>query len=454
MKRYIKRIICAILCLCMLLGTLSLVSCTDEESSGKKNNGGDSTEETIVTAVRIKRAMKANERLVRNDLQEVQVYTSDLPAGAVTNIKDAIGKYLSTDVVAGEYVLSGKISEKKGVGTSSSGDVLGTEDYIIVTDYIKMGTDVSESLQKLINENPNKTLYFPDGTYRFSKSITTSADPKKTVSLRLSNYAIFTPSSDFEHVEGQGLVRLGATDKPKTANAAAATGNSFYFMGGIIDMQGKGTAISVEGGRDILINNFAIRKSDIGIHIQTDYVDVDSGVVAGSGTDGYKAKTTIGVLVEGSYNTINNMRICSITRGIMLTEGNNVLRNLHPLYTTTKDDESAGFWDESTGNFYDYCYSDNFAIGFHLADGNVSVLNGCFSFWYSDSPLRHWGIRQEGKFNSIVRNTRIDMCDSDKDSANPDNAYIWVEQTGGKGAIVDPIGGGGDHATYLNTYKK
>ena len=37
--------------------------------------------------------------------------------------------------------------------------------YLIVTDYICVDgkSDVSDALQKLIDENPNRTLFFPDG---------------------------------------------------------------------------------------------------------------------------------------------------------------------------------------------------------------------------------------------------------------------------------------------------
>lgn len=40
-------------------------------------------------------------------------------------------------------------------------------------------TDVTEALQTLINENPNRTLFFPDGTYLIRKPITTSGDRRR-----------------------------------------------------------------------------------------------------------------------------------------------------------------------------------------------------------------------------------------------------------------------------------
>ena len=37
--------------------------------------------------------------------------------------------------------------------------------YVVVTDSIDVnsGVDVSEEIQKIIDENPNRTIYFPDG---------------------------------------------------------------------------------------------------------------------------------------------------------------------------------------------------------------------------------------------------------------------------------------------------
>ena len=63
--------------------------------------------------------------------------------------------------------------------------------YLIVTDYIKAdsGKDVSDELQKLILDNPNRTLYFPDGVYLISEPICTPANPIHSVSLVLSCYA-------------------------------------------------------------------------------------------------------------------------------------------------------------------------------------------------------------------------------------------------------------------------
>ncbi|MBQ3822496.1 MAG: hypothetical protein II807_05550, partial [Thermoguttaceae bacterium] len=57
-------------------------------------------------------------------------------------------------------------------------------------------TDVADALQKVIDANPHRTLWFPDGTYLLSKPIATPADPNKAVSLDMADFAIIKPTKD------------------------------------------------------------------------------------------------------------------------------------------------------------------------------------------------------------------------------------------------------------------
>ena len=49
----------------------------------------------------------------------------------------------------------------------------------------------SDAIQRLIDANPNREIFFPDGTYLLDKPICTPAHPEKSVALRLSTYAKF-----------------------------------------------------------------------------------------------------------------------------------------------------------------------------------------------------------------------------------------------------------------------
>ena len=75
--------------------------------------------------------------------------------------------------------------------------------YVVVTDYIQANTglDVSDAIQKIIDENPHRTIYFPDGIYVLSHPVMTPADPKLSVSLSLSAYAILKASDDWTDTE-------------------------------------------------------------------------------------------------------------------------------------------------------------------------------------------------------------------------------------------------------------
>ena len=82
--------------------------------------------------------------------------------------------------------------------------------YVIVTDYVKANgkKDVSDIIQKIIDDNPHRTIYFPDGIYLLSKPIKTPANPQLSVSLELSNYAILKASENWS--DSEAMVRLGA----------------------------------------------------------------------------------------------------------------------------------------------------------------------------------------------------------------------------------------------------
>ncbi|MBQ2374218.1 MAG: hypothetical protein II299_03815, partial [Alistipes sp.] len=84
--------------------------------------------------------------------------------------------------------------------------------YVVVTDYVKANgkKDVSDAIQQIIDSNPNRTIYFPDGVYLISKPICTPADPRKSVSLELSNYATIKAMEGWAHDEA--MVRLGGKD--------------------------------------------------------------------------------------------------------------------------------------------------------------------------------------------------------------------------------------------------
>ncbi len=331
--------------------------------------------------------------------------------------------------------------------------------YVIITDYVpaNTGKDVADEIQKVIDENPRKTIYFPDGEYLISKPICTGGHFSTAVSLDLANFAIIKATPDWSSDEA--MIRLGGKDRYFRINA---TGTNNYISGGVIDGSGVAKGLSVDSGREYSIRNISLKFVTNGIHIKwnAEYGSNDSDIfnvnIVGMGIKG-----SVGLLIEGSDNTFANMRIANFEVGVRCSGGGNFLRNIHPLYIYKDDNDfshageieyldSIGFDDLSNGTWYDICYSDNFATGFRMQSKTKSIYNSCFSYWYTTRGDVAVGFHAKGQFNSVIKSSRIDLRNVS------DAAYIKVDEEGGSGSIEHPIFKlehctNNDHEAYLTT---
>lgn len=276
--------------------------------------------------------------------------------------------------------------------------------YISVADYIDFASaDVSDAIQNVIDSNPNRTIYFPDGTYKLSKSIFTPADPRKSVDLQLSNFAVLKANSDFD---GDAVVRLGGKDP---YNTTRINGSNYSLNGGIIDGSNITNGVSIDSGRETRISNVSIKNTIIGIHVKygansgsSDSDIIDCNIIGTGKPD------SVGILLEGYDNTITNVRLGNIFIGIWLKSSGNSLTNLHPLYTSdyTDYENSCGFYDEGGSNTYNYCYSDQFCIGFYVKRA-TNIYTDCFVYWYSSNGNREIAFKAEKSFDSRVSGVQI-----------------------------------------------
>lgn len=287
----------------------------------------------------------------------------------------------------------------------------------------------SAAIQRLIDENPNREIFFPDGTYLLDRPICTPADPKKSVSLKLSNYAIFKADSGWTNKEA--MVRLGGSHSSRDIFVA---GSCYSFTGGILDGSGRAKGLSIDSGRETRVCDVSMKNVTTGLHIKwgsnSGSSDADISNVNIVGAD---PSSSVGVLIEAYDNTLANMRIANVLVGVRLKQGGNMLSRIHPLRgSQPKFKESIGFWDTSDGNRYDMCYSDHFATGFRLG-GGVSILRDCIAWWYKDdSGLPHTAILCEKRFASLVTNLQVGFR-----GKKAVNTVLSVGEGGGKGFISD-----------------
>ena len=323
-----------------------------------------------------------------------------------------------------------------GAPETSMADAVRTCDYLIATDYVKADgkTDVSAGLQRLIDTNPNRTIFFPDGVYLLANPIATPADPKRSVDLRLSNYAILRASSDWKHTEA--MVRLGGIHP---ANNIKIPGSNYSLTGGVIDGAGKAKGVSIDCGRETKVQDVSMKNVQIGLHIKR---GVNSGSsdadISGINIVGNGKADSVGILVEGHDNTFSNIRIAHVKVGVCLRSSSNFLRNVHPLFTGSWAHyaDSVGFEDYGSNNYYNGCYSDQFVTGFLFgAKGRPHVLDNCQVFWYRSVPdARHTGIRSKGRFNALCTGLRVGFQPQAKGAVN---SILEVGKEGGKGFLRD-----------------
>ncbi len=305
------------------------------------------------------------------------------------------------------------------------------EGYVVVKVKADGKRDVSDAIQKIIDENPNRTIYFPDGIYLISKPILTPAEPTKSVALKLSNYATIKATEDWSHDEA--MVRLGGKD---AANNIVTPGSNYYLDGGIIDGSGVAKGVSIDSGRETVIRNTSMKNVVLGIHIKhgansgSSDADISSVNIVGAFNE-----KCVGVLVEGHDNTFTNMRIAGCHIGFVIRSGANSLRNIHPLYYGQDKNyqTSIGFLDERFDNQYDFCYSDEFATAFQSTGGR-SLYSNCFAYWYSKRGEKHTAFCSTGAFNSDVMNLNVGFGSH---NATKENVILEVAQPGGKGRFFN-----------------
>ncbi len=319
--------------------------------------------------------------------------------------------------------------------------------YIIVSDWLPNdgSRDVSDDLQKLIDDNPNRTLFFPDGVYLIGKTVRTPADPRKSVDLQLSNYAILRAAVPWT---GGPVISLGGKDP---YNDITIPGSNYSLTGGIVDCSDEADGVEIAGGRETRIFRTCIKGAVLGIHIlyganngssDSDLRDIN--------ITGAKGKYSTGIVVDGYDNSITNVRIGRISAGVVLHAGGNTMKNVHPLVYFSEDTyaDTVGFVDTSNNNTYDYCYADNFAVGFRVEGNGCNNYQNCIAYWYKDGPYRQCVFENDGRFNSIVFGLRAGF------KRHADATLFKIRDGGGSGSIYDILAtrvpeNSTDHLPYM-----
>ena len=206
------KVMCLTLAFCMLFGIMPMYA-----SEAASDESDEPVQIVVVTKDIRKGAMIVDTYIELKTLEKGE----KVPANAITSISEARGKYAVRELYAGEYLQKGQLSSQKVAAANTSvlkKPIAESEDaYVVVTDYITPNTDkdLAGAIQELIDKNPNRTIYFPDGVYIIAKPIIISGEATDSVSLELSDGAVIKAASTWKStkitINGSNAVTSEAT---------------------------------------------------------------------------------------------------------------------------------------------------------------------------------------------------------------------------------------------------
>ena len=286
-------------------------------------------------------------------------------------------------------------------------------------------TDDTLAIQHIIDTSPRSTIFFPDGTYLVSSTITTSATDSEKVFLELSENAVIKAGSTFT---GDFVLAIGSTG---TATNYESSSNNTGINGGTID------ANSVCGGLQVTKTHVAKVLNLTILNVLTAGLKIDPSNNASSDVyvenvdiKGINAHedTAIGVILNGSDNNLNMVRTFGLHIGIQVNGAGNYLTECHPLYSDNTQawyEKSIAFDIHESNTMMTNCYSDNFSTAIQINGDYIWFANEFFAYWYTNDNVAHTGIKNKSRyFRGTVDGIQIRF------PSNGTNRGLIIEESG------------------------
>ena len=347
---------------------------------------------------------KVTTKLVRAD---------SIPSTVITDKLEIVGTYAAIKLFKGDFAYEGKLVEKLADVPADVGNAEKTKvKYLDVSQYVKpnTGQDLYAVLQELIDLNPKRTLYFPDGEYIISKPLQLSAVPTKSNSLYLSDNAVIK-ASDYWGSTNTALITLGVADD-KSQNDITSIGSNYSIIGGTLDGNKKAMGINLVAGREVLISKVKIVDMIVGIKIGyginsgSSDMDIEDIDIIGFGS---RSK---GIVIEGYDNNIVDVRISNVATGIQTGSGNFFrgvsVKLTDDMASTSTYNNSVGFQVNGNNWFYS-CSTENVATAFSLSGSEMVVKD--FIIRWTKAYGAQTAFKTSNRFNAVCSNGIIDFYD-------------------------------------------
>ena len=441
-----KNIFCLLCVLLLAVGSFSACnSRADDESLSNETYSSSASEQIppletkhqlnengLVDVVILKKKVIKGQKIKTSDLKVVELSPENLPINVITDRSFVNGKYALCDLYEDDYIIGEWLVDDKAKIPYShlvKKEIECVEDdYIIVTDFLKAdtGEDLCVPLQELIDKNPGRTLYFPDGEYVISRSLLTTSEPSKSTSFHFSSAAVLK-AADYWESDGShsALIRLGAYKK---VNDISNPGSNFFVMGGIFDCGGIADGIAIDAGRETLIKDVVIVNSHYGIYVtqgtngSSSDTDIDDVTVIGNGKF-----NSVGVCFAGDDNTITNARISNVGTGMALS--NHTFVAACTVENTTGMKNTIGFSIGGNVHMSD-CVSINFDTAFNIISSAKGCVKQCTALWTNDESEKRIAF-SVGRLQMLMLGCRAEFFDG-----NCENIFLDAIEDGSGGVVA------------------
>ena len=325
---------------------------------------------------------------------------------------------------------------------------------IVIANLPTDGSDASARLQEIIDSNPNRTIYIPDGTYIMANPVRTCGKTDRTVALQLSDKTVLKAAPSWN--SDKAMITLGT---PKEENTTARQGYFYFLDGGTVDCSGVAKGVAVECGRNIQVRNMNIVDTPLGFAINngtnggSSDADIFNLTIKGNNQPG-----STGVYIHGWDNTISNITVTDVQTGIYSHGGGGVFRDINLTCGNNPaiQNESCGMLDLCSDNWIVNFDVKGFARAFSFENAaflRPLVDNTTVSFKGCKAPRHTVFANPNGGFHAFVRNLNVKTAGKPVD-------IVTEKSHDGKGRIAaqdtkisNPADiAGRDHIRYMRAY--
>jgi len=379
-KKKIWSAVCLLLICAMLVG---VIPATATEVADAADSGEDAATDTVKIVV-ANTDIPQGTRIRTGMLSVIERPNINIPSNAESDMAQFEGLYASSDIYAGEYMRLSQTDKSAPASINPEVQVkpIGREksNFVIVTDYIKANTGlpVEYYVSRLIEENPNRVIYFPKGEYVFASPLGTPAVAKQSISIILDDGAVIKADDNWRSRDGMdALICLGES---APANDVRSVGSYYSIRGGTLDCNDVADGVCIESGRESVIRNICIKNAKTAIHVKNGANNVSSDcdfediTIIGTNKLG-----SVGIDIVAYDNTFTNIRIYDMLTGVR-GKGGGHMKNVYVINTDPENHYVGTVGFSGYQGFISNCYVENCETAF----ANFRAMWDCTAVWTSE----------------------------------------------------------------------